>query len=277
MKRIMLKSFKILVVFALVVYLSICGFLYFGQESLLFHPNPKSLTEIQQIINANPEFDTINFKMSDGIKISGYISKKKPETKLPLVIYFEGNTEEVSHLMSKQKYFENSIIALINYRGFGLSEGKPTEQTMFSDAVEVYDKLKHNPSIDTNRIIVIGRSIGTGVATYLSSQRKVCQTILITPYESMIDVAQEKYPFVPIFMIIKHPFESNKYAQKISSSMLALIAKNDVVIPTQHSFNLIKAWNGKTSYLEVNEDHSSIMNNEMIWRKIEENINEKQN
>jgi pimeloyl-ACP methyl ester carboxylesterase len=228
-----------------------------------------------QIIRANPKFDTINFVMKDHVKTSGYISKNKTDYKLPLVIYFEGNTEEVSHLMDKQKYFENSVVALINYRGFGLSEGKPTEKTMFSDAVEVYDKLKHRSDIDTNRIIVIGRSIGTGVATYLSSQRKVAETILITPYDSMIDLAQEKYPLFPIFMIIKHPFESNKYAQSITSSMLALIAKNDVVIPTKHAFNLMHAWSGQTSYLEVDEDHSSIMDNELVWKKIEENINKK--
>lgn len=275
MKRLVIKSLKIITITLLVLYLGVCGLLYFKQESLLFHPNPKTFAEIQRIIHANPEFDTINFMMKDGTRISGYISKHKAEAKLPLVIYFEGNTEEVSHVMSKQKYFENSVVALINYRGFGLSEGKPTEKTMFSDAVEVYDRLKHNPDIDTNRIFVIGRSIGTGVATYLSSQRRVCETILITPYDSMVDLAQEKYPFVPIFMIIKHPFESNKYAQKITSQMLALIAKNDVVIPTKHAFNLIHAWNGKTSYLEVDADHSSIMENEMVWKKIEESIDKK--
>ncbi len=275
MKRIILNSFKILTISVLVIYLSVCGFLYFGQESLLFHPSPKSLTEVMQIMQANPQFDTINFTMKDQINISGYISKNRSQTKLPLVIYFEGNTEEVSHLMDKHKYFENSVIALINYRGFGLSEGKPSEKTMFSDAVEVYDKLKRRSDIDSNRIIVIGRSIGTGVATYLSSQRRVAETILITPYDSMIDLAQEKYPFVPIFMIIKHPFESNKYAQSITNNMLALIAKNDVVIPTKHAWNLMRAWNGQTSYLEVDEDHSSIMDNELVWKKIEENINKK--
>lgn len=273
MKTRVLKYLKFILVSFIIIYLSMCGYLYFKQEDLLFHPNSKTYAEVQKILNLNPQFDTIFLKMHDGIRISGYISPKIAKAQLPLVIYFEGNTEEVSHRMDKLKYFENCMIALINYRGFGLSEGKPSEQTMFSDAVEVYDKLKLNPRVDTNRIYVIGRSIGTGVATYLSSKRKVKETILITPYDSMVDLAQEKYPIFPIFMIIKHPFESNKYAEKITSSMFALIAKNDVVIPTKHAFNLLDAWNGKTTYLEVNEDHSSIMNNELVWEKIEENIN----
>src|ERR1700741_913660 len=179
MKRVLLKYLKILGATIVIVYLGACGLLYFKQESLLFHPNPKTFAEIQRIIHANPQFDTLFYVMKDGTKLSGYISKRTTTEKLPLVIYFEGNTEEVSHVMSKQKYFSNAIIALINYRGFGLSEGKPTEQTMFSDAVEVYDKLKNLENIDPDRIIVIGRSIGTGVATYLSSQRQVSETILI--------------------------------------------------------------------------------------------------
>jgi dienelactone hydrolase len=163
---------------------------------------------------------------------------------------------------------------MINYRGFGLSKGSISEKTMFSDALEVYDKLITNPDIDSGRIIVIGRSIGTGVATYLSSQRKTKATILITPYENMIDVALEKYPFVPITLLIKHRFESDTYATTIMSPMLALLSANDEVIPKHHAYALIKAWKGKTSILEVNEDHNSIMKNEEIWKKIEEFVEE---
>jgi len=275
MRHRILTYLKIFTASIVVVYLSLCAFLYVKQEDLLFHPNPKTLAEIQKILSANPEFDTLNLVMKDGTKISGYISSKNSNVKLPLIIYFEGNTEEVSHVMDKQKYFENCSVALINYRGWGLSEGKPSEKTMFSDAVEVYDNLKNRNNIDTSRIYVIGRSIGTGVATYLSSQRKVAETFLITPYDSMIDVAQDQYPYVPIFMLIKHPFESYKYAPRITSRMMALIAKHDMTISAQRSFNLIQAWSGKTSWMEINADHSSIMNNELVWKKIEENINEK--
>lgn len=275
MKRRILTYLKIFTASVVVIYLSLCSFLYLKQEDLLFHPNPKSFSEIQKILSVNPEFDTLSMVMKDGIKISGYMSSKNSTEKLPLVIYFEGNTEEVSHVMDKNKYFENCAVALINYRGWGLSEGKPTEQSMFSDALEIYDNLIHRPNVDSTRVFVIGRSIGTGVATYLASKRKVAETILITPYDSMTDVAQEQYPFVPIFMIIKHPFESYKYASNVTSNMFALIAKHDMTISAKRSFNLIESWRGETSWLEVNEDHSSIMNNEMMWKKIEESINKK--
>jgi esterase/lipase len=269
MNKKLLKFFKIIGIIVLVLYITVCALLYFNQDDLLFHPQPKTLTEVSKILEAAPEFDTLTFVMKDGNRTCGYISKDTVQEKLPLVIYFGGNAEEVSHLSEYKTYFQNTVMALINYRSFGLSRGVISEQTMFSDALEVYDKLINNPEVDANNVIVIGRSIGTGVATYLSSQRKTNGTVLITPYENMIDVAFEKYPFVPISILIKNRFESDKYAPSISSPMLALISKNDQIIPKHHAYKLVESWKGKTDALEVNEDHNSIVNNEDVWKKIE--------
>lgn len=145
---------------------------------------------------------------------------------------------------------------------------------MFSDALEVYDKLAAQPNIDSTHIIVIGRSIGTGVATYVSFMRKTKATVLITPYESMIDVAQEKYPYVPIGLLINHPFNSKEYATTIASPMLALISKNDEIIPKYHAHNLNIAWKGKVTSKEFEEDHNSIMDNENCWELIEKFVDE---
>ena len=270
MNKKLIKFFKIIGIVMGIIYLTICALLYAKQDDLLFHPQPTSKPEVAEILNQYPAFDTLSFVMKDGNRTCGYISKDTIKEKLPLVIYFGGNAEEVSHLADYKKYFSNSNMVMINYRSFGLSQGKISEQTMFADALEVYDKLITNPEVDANNIIVIGRSIGTGVATYLSSQRKTNATVLITPYENMIDVAFEKYPFVPISLLIKHRFESDKYAPNITSPMLALISSNDQVIPKHHAYKLKEAWKGKTEALEVNEDHNSIMRNEEVWKKIEE-------
>lgn len=268
MNKKLIKFFKIVGIIILVLYIGICTLLYFNQDDLLFHPQPTSKQEVVDILKSYPEFDTLTFIMKDGNRTCGYISKDTIKEKLPLVLYFGGNAEEVSHLADYKKYFPNSVMVMINYRSFGLSQGTISEKTMFADALEAYDKLITNPEIDANKIIVIGRSIGTGIATYLSSQRKTNATVLITPYENMIDVAFEKYPFVPISLLIKHRFESDTYAPSITSPMLALISANDQVIPKHHAYKLKEVWKGKTDALEVNEDHNSIMHNEAVWKKI---------
>ena len=274
MNKKLIKFFKIIGIVIAILYLGICSLLYFNQDDLLFHPQPNTQAEVVEFLKATPHFDTLSFTMKDGNRTCGFISKDTIKEKLPLVLYFGGNAEEVSHLADFKKYFPNTVMAVINYRSFGLSQGIISEKTMFDDAVEVYDKLITNPKVNASKVIVIGRSIGTGVATYLSSQRKTTATVLITPYENMIDVAFEKYPFVPIRLLIKHRFESDKYAPTISSPMLALISKNDQIIPKHHAYALTKVWKGKAEVLEVNEDHNSIMKNEAVWKRIEEFVKE---
>jgi pimeloyl-ACP methyl ester carboxylesterase len=269
MNKKFLKALKVITITLVAIYIGICTLLYVKQDSLLFHPQPSNRQELAEILSENPGFDTVAFVMSDGNRTYGFVSKDTASTKRPLVLYFGGNAEEVSHLAEKKNYFPGSKLVLVNYRSFGLSQGAISEKTMFSDALEIYDQLAADPKIDPSHIIVIGRSIGTGVATYLSSQRKTSGTVLITPYESMIAVASEKYPFVPIALLIKHPFKSKTYAAAISSPMLSLISKNDQVIPPVHAYNLVKAWKGKTAVLEVNEDHNSIMDNEEVWKTIQ--------
>ena len=274
MNKKFIKFLKIICSLVVVLYIGICTLLYINQDDLLFHPKPLSQKEVNEVLKNNPDFDTLSFLMSDNVKISLYVSKDSSNNKWPLLIYFGGNAEEVSHLMEKKSYFKNLKFVLVNYRSFGLSQGKISEKNMFSDALEVYDKLKMREDVDSTDINVIGRSIGTGVATYLASQRNIKMAVLITPYESMIDVAQEKYPFVPIAWLIKHPFNSTQYAVSVNSKMLAIISKNDVVIPKQHAYNLIKVWNGKVVSKEFEEDHSSIMKNESCWNLISEFISD---
>ncbi len=269
-----LKLFKITFFILVFLYVSICALLYCYQDDLLFHPQPKTLLQINDS-NLKPlHFKIISFKMKDAVTVSGFISTDSNLKKQPLVIYFGGNAEEVSHLIDYKNYFLSKKILLINYRGFGLSEGKPSEKNMFSDALEIFDCMKKDNATDTTRMYIIGRSIGTGVATYLSSKRHVKATVLITPYESMIKVAQEKYSFIPMAWLINHPFNSEKYAQDIKTPLLALIAKQDAVIPTHHAHALLKKWKGATQCYESNSNHNTIMNDELMWQNISRFCNE---
>lgn len=267
-----MKYLKISLCVIVIFYISVCLLLYCYQDDLLFHPQHKSVAEINEHIKDHPNATISYYTMSDGTVVSGLELLDTSKEKKPLIIYFGGNAEEVSHMVNYKTYFKGYNLAFINYRGFGLSTGKPSEKTLFSDAIEVFDKIKKIENVDTNYIYIIGRSIGTGVATYLSSKRHVKFTVLITPYESMIKVAQEKYPIFPIKLLIKHPFNSEEYAKTIATPMLAIIAKNDEVIPPHHAHALLKKWEGTSWFYEFNDDHNSIMVDEEVWQKIMEFI-----
>lgn len=272
MKQTLSRYLKNLTISALVLYLLICLLLYLFQEKALFHPQPHTLNKTSEFLANNPDFDTLPLTMPDGTRISIYLSADSFSAKRPLVLYFGGNAEDVSHLTEYTPYFSPYRLALVNYRGFGLSQGAPSEQTMFSDAIETYDQLIGQPGIDASQIIIVGRSIGTGVATYLSSKRAVKATVLITPYESMASVSQEHYPFLPVSLLLKHRFESARYAREINTPVLALLATHDRVIPPAHGRALMQDWKGRSQLIEIDANHNSIMQSEESWQAIRDFI-----
>lgn len=260
---------KLLILGILVIPLVLYPFLYFAQEQLLFFPpkiNNKMLNEIKKLY---PNVEEIRIETPDHVILHGWFVKNSTAKKSPLLIYFGGNAEEVSGEITEFDQFKEWSLLLINYRGYGLSQGKPSEKNLFNDAVLVYDIFSKRADIDKERIVAIGRSLGTGVAVYLASQRAIKAAILITPYDSIKNLAQELYPYVPVSWLLKHHFDSKALAPAIKIPMLALIAQNDQTIPPSHAFALVEAWGG-TVYQKIipDIDHDNITLGRGYWESI---------
>ncbi|MBF0460878.1 MAG: dienelactone hydrolase family protein [Magnetococcales bacterium] len=128
--------------------------------------------------------------------------------------------------------------------GYGESGGKPGERALFDDARLIFDWAQQQPSVDPDQIVVMGRSLGTGVAVHVATERKVAGVCLVSPYDSIRSLAQEMYPAVPIGWLLKHPFDSVARAPSIHVPLLALMASDDTIVPVRHSQRLIAAWGG---------------------------------
>jgi len=153
------------------------------------------------------------------------------------VIYFGGNAEDVgSSLPSLVQAFPDHALYLMHYRGYGGSSGKPTEAALVADAAVLFDRV----SADHESISVIGRSLGSGVAVQLASQRPVARLALITPYNSILELGERQFPFLPISWLLQDRFESWRYAEKITAPTLLLAAENDAIIPGSSTQALLK-------------------------------------
>lgn len=248
------------------VFVGFTLLLYFAQEQMLF---PRKPLDEGFALWARQTFPNCEMKvaMPDGTKLHGWFVQRKTQEKQPLLLYFGGNGTEATVFLSFSEHFPQHAIATFNYRGYGLSEGNPTEEYILQDALYLYDLFSKNPNIDPNRIYVMGRSLGTGVATYVASQRSVNKTILISPYDSILSLAEERHPYVPVSLLLKHRFESVKYAPQIKTPALAFVGLIDEVISPEHSERLIEKWGG-TIKKEIFPlaDHNSIMDELKLWK-----------
>lgn len=218
------------------VYLVAAVFLYFYQRKLLYYP-----------VGLDPEFNADEISISNqGLKLHGWVLNPGKARGL---IYFGGNSELITNNRAFfESVFSDYSVYLINYRAYGDSEGTPTEAALFSDALAIYDHL-----IDKHESLsAYGRSLGSGPAAYLAATRELEKLILLTPFDSVTEVALRIYWIFPLRYLVKDRFDSVAVAADIKIPVLLVTAENDREIPLPHSLALKKSLvNARLSYCMI--------------------------
>lgn len=256
-----------IILFPVIVY----PLLYILQDKLIFIGAQADEATREWAKTQYPDTEVF-LETPDHVTLHGwYVNTNPPKKKSPLIIYFGGNAEDVSVNLYDIEEFKGWAVLLINYRGYGLSEGKPSESGLFKDALFLYDVFSQREDVDETRVVVMGRSLGTGVAVYLAAHRDVEGVILVSPYDSIKNVARKAYPFAPVSLLLKHNFDSAALAPSIDVPMLTLIASQDTIIPPSYSEKLIAKWGGEVfrKIIEV-RDHNTISIADAYWESIQE-------
>jgi len=222
----MVKLTLWMLLLAVIGYCCFCVFLYMRQRSLLFFPHPPTRVAGGDVFWLEND--------SERIKVW-----KAGPTGEKALIYFGGNAEDVSvNLAVFTELFPGYSLYLMNYRGYGGSSGSPTEASLYSDSLALFDEVRTHHE----EIVVMGRSLGTGVATYCGAHRPVSRMVLVTPYSSIAELAAGYYPFMPVEPLIKDRFDSTRWAATITVPVLALTAENDELIPQAISDALVDSF-----------------------------------
>lgn len=144
------------------------------------------------------------------------------------LIYFGGNAEDVSLVMpSFAQVFPDYAIYLLHYPGYGGSAGSPSERSIMAAAFGLFDAVQaQHPNV-----VIIGRSLGTGVAVQVASSRRVSRLVLVTPFDSLADVAAAHFPFLPVRLLLQDRFESFKCAPHVTAPTRMIVAGSDEIVP----------------------------------------------
>ena len=255
----------------LAIYVGLCAVLYLLQEQLIFLTPPLADGDRHavQLLSGTAE---VRIAAHDGTELHGWL-RRTVEAPHPrgLVLYFGGNAEEVSGQMHDAPMLAPWSLAAVNYRGFGLSEGRPGEDVLTADALAIYDRLAKREDIDPDRIVVFGRSLGSGVAVQLAASRPVRAVVLVSPFDSLRSIARKQYPIFPVSLLLKHPFDSLTHATDIGAPLLVIAGERDGLIPPEYSRRLHDAWAGPKRWTLVPEaDHNDIHTHPGYWPAIRE-------
>ena len=256
---------------ALTAFVGLCAVLYLLQEQLIFFRAPLADSD-RRAVALLPGTEEIRIAADDGTTLRGWIRTHGGDTgACGLVIYFGGNAEEVSGQLHDVEKFGSWSLAALNYRGYGLSEGRPGEAALCADARAIYDRLTQLEGIDPDRIVVFGRSLGSGVAVQLAASRPVLAAVLVSPFDSLRSVAQRQYPLVPVSLLPGHPFDSLARAPEIRAPVLVLAGEEDRLVPPRLSRLLHDAWAGHGGWMGIpGAGHNDLHARPGYWEAIRE-------
>jgi pimeloyl-ACP methyl ester carboxylesterase len=248
------------IVLVAAIVLGVPAAAWFAQDRLIFFPQPVASTA-----HLPADAKALEIVATDGTRLRGWM-RAASETPAPVVLYFGGNAEEVSWTLADPRWPRDWAIVAINYRGYGESEGAPGETELVADALVIYDTIAARPDVNAQRIVAFGRSLGTGVAVKLVAARPVDGAILVSPYDSLVELGRTHYPWLPVSLLLRHRFDGDADAQRAHVPLLAIVADHDSIIPQERSRALYNAWAGpKTWFVVLATDHNTLSAPDAFW------------
>jgi len=245
--------------YLLVAYLSVVLFMFFRQESFIFFP-----TSVSHEKHGLKRVEDYALNRGDVILRGWLVNTRYVHEKL--IIYFGGNAEDVFQNIDDFQDIQAASL-FVAYQGYRPSGGKPGETELYADALAVVDDMRNTYA--GAEIYLMGRSLGSGVACYAAAHRIVQGLILVTPYDSIENLAKQVYPWLPVGLLLKHKFNTMKYLPAVKCRVLILYGGRDTVVRPERTRNLITYLTGKGKVVLLERaEHGTIEMFGEYWEEI---------
>lgn len=248
---------------AVCLYLAVGGALYVFQRRLMYlpdkthyRPGDVGLTDTSEVF----------IETADGERLQAWYSA--PGKNRPVVIYLHGNAGSIAGRADRLAFLQQHRLGvlLVSFRGYGASTGSPSQAGLVNDGLAAYDWLVAKGAAEKD-IVILGESLGTGVATKVAIRRKVAGLVLEAPFTSTVNVAKKRYWWLPVGLLLKDQFDSLAIIAKVNTPVMIVHGTRDEITDVSNAKVLFEAARQpKTLRLVEGASHTSI-STEKIWRE----------
>lgn len=252
----MMSFFGPLIAIAALIYVLLCLYLYLMQSKIIFYPNMGGRELRSSPSDIGLEYETVSLITSDQVRLHGWFVKSNINR--GTVLFFHGNAGNISHRLESLRIFNHLGLStlIIDYRGYGQSEGKISEQGIYLDARAAWKYLTENQGINPQRIIVFGRSLGGAVAANLAAKYRPAGLILESVFTSVPDMAASMYPVFPVRPLCRFQFNARQSLQGVTAPVLIVHSPDDEIIPYANGRKLFASANEPKTFLELRGGHN---------------------
>jgi len=235
------------------IYLGLNLLLSFYQSRLVYLP----LREIEATPDAvGLSYEDVRIEVPDAMRLHGwYIPADQPRG---VILFCHGNAGNISHRLESITIFNQLGLSVLifDYRGYGLSQGRPSEKGTYQDAEAAWDYLVRQREISPERIIIFGRSLGGPIAARTAGNRPARLLILESTFTSLPEVASKLFPGFPVKWISRYQYKTCAYLQRITCPVLVIHSPEDDVIPYSLGLKLFKKAGRPKDFLEIRGGHN---------------------
>jgi pimeloyl-ACP methyl ester carboxylesterase len=243
------------------------------EQRFLFRPWTSDPAYLALVSSRGNGIEEVRFKTPDGVTLHGWLKHPAAQSdqRFPLVIVFGGVRRETSWMIDRGDKPERWGWLFVNYRGYGLSEGVPSERILREDVNLVYDYAAARLDVDPSNIVVLGRSLGAYFAVTLAKTRPVSGVILATPFDSFAALGAERYPWLPLGLLLNGRYDAAALAPTIKTPALFVLAERDDVTPVENGAALARAWGGPQRMVTLaGARHYGIERRDEYWSAVGE-------
>ena len=222
-----------------VVALIVMGIFGLLENFLLYHP----YREIEQTPKTyGVAYENVHFTAEDGVRLHGwYVAPEYPDG--PVLLWAHGNAGNLSHRAENVALFQKKLgagVFIFDYRGFGKSESRPSEEGLYADGRAAYGWLVK--LIAHERIVLFGRSLGAAVMVKLAVEGKKARGLILeSPFESTLAMGKQMFPFLPVSWLISSKFDSAAMIPKVEMPLFILHGDKDGIVPHAQGMRLYEA------------------------------------
>lgn len=252
---------------ALFIYIGVIVVLYALQSWLVF-PGHATQGTRAAIVPPGGDYELLDLRTSDGVTITAIFGTalspdgdRLPDPgSRPTLIFFYGNGMSMADCMGEFRKFRKlgANVLIPDFAGYGMSGGKPSEQSFYATADACWGHLVTRPDVDPTKIVPAGWSIGAGVAVELASRKPVAGLVTFSAFTSMPDMGRQLLPWLPTSLLLKHRFENEQKLRQIDVPALIIHGRDDRIIPFRMSERLAAAAKGSVTTLWVDTDHNDL-------------------
>jgi alpha-beta hydrolase superfamily lysophospholipase len=248
-----IKNIMNIAVILLIFYLVFLITIYFMQDRMLYFPDREILITPRDI---GLEYEEVSLKTRDNVTISGWYIPSENEK--GVLLFCHGNAGNISHRMDSIRIFHGLgfSVLIFDYRGYGHSEGKPSEKGTYLDAEAAWNYLIVEKQKSPDRIILFGRSLGAAIAAESARRHYPAGIILESSFISVPEMGTHYYPWIPVRLLSKFDYTTIDKIKSITCPKLIIHSPDDEIVPFEHGRRLFENAGQSKEFLQIKGSHN---------------------